>query len=129
MNILNCGDKGGVYFSNTGGCYVHSETVLDWYDASREFKKNGGDLATIANQDTHDFLVSFVNIQNSYCWIGAERNSGVWSWADGTPWTGFEKWNSGEPDKGNDNVGVGLSSSYKWYDWVKTQTHYYLCQY
>lgn len=112
MNNLNCGDKGGVYFSNTGGCYVHSETVLDWYDASRECKKNGGDLATIANQDTHDFLVNNVKIPAS-SWIGAEWNSGVWYWADGTTWTGFGEWQW--PNGGDHNVGVALSTSYIWY--------------
>ena len=126
MNNLNCGDKGGVYFSNTGGCYVLSETVLDWYDASREFKKNGGDLATIANQDTHDFLVNNVKIP-ARSWIGAEKNTYVWSWADGTPWTGFNEWYSHQP---NNAFGVvSLSKEYKWFESVKTDSYYYLCQY
>ena len=131
MNILNCGDKGGVYFSNTGVCYVLSETVLDWYDASREFKENGGDLATIANQDTHDFLVNNVKIP-ARSWIGAEKYTYDWSWADGTPWTRFNNWASGQPDEGPGVAAVIThTDGFKWWDCPKTGKcrANYLCQY
>ena len=131
LKIQFCQLSGGAYFSDTGRCYVYYKkdvTTVTWDDARTECKNKGGDLATIANQDTHDFLVSFVNIQNSYCWIGAERNSGVWSWADGTPWTEFVKWQSGEPNNSGD-VGVYLSKDYKWIDYSKVYSTYYLCEF
>ena len=100
LNVLKCAERAGVYFSNTGRCYVHTRRVRHtWDNARAECKKNGGDLATISNQATQDFVVNSIThlnlkiedtIQDSNCWIGGERNSGVWSWADGTPWTGIK---------------------------------------
>ena len=125
--IPDCAQKGGVYFTVTGRCYVQSSTTIaNWDDARAECKKNGGDLATIGNQATQDFVVDNI-LTRSYTWIGAEKISSVWSWVDGTPWTGFANWASNEPQ--GTNV-VVLDSAYQWYDTSKqTSSRYYLCEF
>ena len=102
-----------------------STRIANWDDARAECKKNGGDLASIANQATLDFLVDNIKT-TTYTWIGAEKKSGVWSWADGTPWTEFTNWAAGQPQE---NVVVVINKQFFWYDDPKTFDHYYLCEY
>ena len=105
-----------------------STRIANWDDARAECKKNGGVLAIIANQATQGFLVGNIKIK-TYTWIGAEKKSGIWSWTDGTPWTGYAKWQSGQPSSGPSDESVVLNSDYDWYDTSKSSPRYYLCQF
>ena len=126
--IQDCGLKGGVYFQLTRKCYVESSQKENNSDVARaECKKIGGDLATIANQETQDFYEKHFSKFDTF--IGAERIAGVWSWVDGTPWTGYVKWASGEPNKNAaDTAVVVISSDTNWWDVSKSFSGYYLCQ-
>ena len=122
----NCALKSGVYFSNNGKCYVRSSEKTDkWDDAKARCKEDGGVLATIANQATHDFFVRYFD---GATMMGAERK-GNWSWNDGTPWTGFANWGNNEPNEG-DNTFLMINGK-KWWDVKKSgsYSYYYLCQY
>ena len=138
QNQQCCSDKRGFYFSKTGKCYIkRSLTTQNWDDARAECKKNGGDLATITDQATMDFVLQIVNdIEKEWTkwiWIGAEKNSGIWSWADGTPWTDSidRLWNHNNPRNSRDNGAVAISPSFGWDDWVKSGTvaAEFLCQF
>ena len=91
--------------------------------------KNGGDLASIANQATQDFIVNNIRTTD-YTWIGAESKSNAWSWADGTPWTGFGNWESSQPVAGKQNA-IVIYSDNKWKRWGRSGSIYanFLCQY
>ena len=127
-SIQYCLENGGSYFAATRNCYVsNSQEQKTWDDAQADCKKNGGDLATVADQATVDFLVGNVKV-TTWTWIGGELKSGVWSWADGTPWTGFENWVS-IPNTGDSNNGMLLKSNFEWNTASKANSWYYLCQY
>ena len=72
--------------------------------------------------------------QYHYTWIGAGNDAGVWSWADGTPWTRFNNWAPGEPAEGPDVAAVIThQDGFQWWDCPKTGDERckanYLCQY
>ena len=95
-SILACA-PGWIHFSN--GCYKHFPNGKSWKRARCSCKSsapnNDGDLASVPNQETNDFLSK---ISMGKFWIGGYRNNfNVWSWSDGTPWT-FDSWYKGQPD-------------------------------
>ena len=92
------------------------------------------------NQKSEIFKNQFILIilsfkdtsQYHYTWIGAGSDAGVWSWADGTPWTRFNNWASGEPGEGPDvAVVITHQDGFKWWNCPKTGkcNANYLCQY
>ena len=129
QNTETCATKGGFYFPKTGKCYVQSSfETKNWNEARADCKRNGGDLATIADQDTQAFFGNITRNDVARTWIGAEKISGIWFWADGTPWTEFGNWASGEPSAGG--VNILIHENEYWYDARKLQySCNYLCQY
>ena len=88
---------GWMHFSN--GCYKHFPNGKSWKRARCSCKfsapDNDGDLASVPNQETNDFLSK---LATGNFWVGGYRNTfNEWSWSDGTPWT-FESWSKGQPD-------------------------------
>ena len=59
-----------------------------------------GDLASIPNQATNDFLLSLFHNPSGIQWIGGRKEEGVWKWTDGTPWH-FENWDTNRPSNLN----------------------------
>ena len=126
----SCVAKGGAYFSTTGKCYRLSSIKTDtWEKARSECKKEGGELATIANQATQSFISNNFEFSENN-WLGGVRKSGVWAWTDGTPWTGFTNWHSGQPDDG-DNAVLMIYTGSTWVDWAESDysSAKILCQY
>ena len=127
----NCLLKGGVHSPYTGKCYTFSSTKLAWDDTRAECHKNGGDLATIANQATLDFIVSNFKISEYSYFGGYQSKKGVWSWADGSPWTGFGNWATGdgkEPSVNGDAYTVIKVDTW-YYNTEGSKNYFYLCQY
>ena len=84
-----------------------------------------GDIATIADQETSEFIKNNLYLEGD-TWFGGIKLDGVWSWADGTPWN-YTNWQSTQPD---DDDATYLQQDYKWYDYEKTySSHFYICQY
>jgi len=118
--------SGGFYFTKTRKCYIYCNTkMLSWHEARAECMKNkNGDLATIADQATQDFVKSSF-IFSKWIWLGGIRTSGKWTWADGTIWTGFDL--NTQNDDGHDYL--FMETSYDWNDWTNSHKSHFLCQY
>ena len=126
---------GWTYFPNTGRCYKHFPESRTWADA-RSFCLSvslaNGDLASIPDQATNDFLTT---LSADKSWIGATdaASEGSWTWTDGTHW-GYESWLEGEPNNGGsrgdqhygtiNHHGAGL-----WDDLQATYHEPFFCQY
>ena len=133
-----CLSKRGSYYSTTGKCYRLSSTKTStWEKGSNECKKDGGVLATIENQATQDFIEKNIDWDavDGHVWLGGVRKYEVWTWEDGTPWTGYTNWYIDQPDDENADITVlNLhSSDKKWYDFseedYKSFHPFSLCQY
>ena len=60
----------------------------------------GGDLASIPDEDTNEFLQSLTPTKEADVWVGGHRSSGngeEWTWSDGTSWQ-YNNWFEGQPD-------------------------------
>ena len=81
-------------------CYKYFSGHRNWGDARATCQGSlfsGGDLASVPDQDTNDFLFSDEITNGRRSWIGGQRVGVEWTWNDGTPWD-FENWSPGEPD-------------------------------
>ena len=85
--------------------------------------KKNGDLATIADQATNDFVTNSFPISFTF-WIGGVRKSGKWTWADGTLWN-FDL--NEQNDSGDDYLVMWNTN--KWGDCRTSCKFYFLCQY
>ena len=92
-------------------CYKFMDLQQSWENARNHCKSlapnNGGDLASIHDPETNNFLVNFEASRESrqYCpWIGAIQHSSDlahWAWTDGSAFD-YSKWKAGEPNGEND---------------------------
>ena len=104
--IAGCAD-GWTYSNHNGLCYKYQSTKLPWTEA-RAYCQDlsaGGDLASVPDQATNDFLRKHVTtVPTVPSWIGAtdEGSEGSWRWSDGSAW-GYENWAPGNPDNFNSN--------------------------
>ena len=130
QNTEDCATKLGFYFPKTGKCYVQGYIkTKNWTEARTDCKRLGGDLATIGDQETQDFFMNITRTDVTLTYIGAEKKSGVWSWADGSTWYGFANWAQNEPNAGDDAV-VLIHNHTFWYDGLRVEYNCnYLCQY
>ena len=85
--------------------------------------KKNGDLATIANQATQDFVKNSFTI-STYTWLGGKRTDGRWTWADGIP---FEFDLNIENNVGHDYL--MMDTAYRWKDNYNYVKYHYICQY
>ena len=117
------------YFSHTKLCYSLNLASTTWDDARRSCQGVigvNGDLATIADQETMDFIAKNFELEGD-TWFGGEKVLGEWKWADGTLWN-YTNWDSEEPD--NDDATYLRPNNEGWYDYHKTyNSHHYICQY
>ena len=78
-------------------CYKFVSERISWTDAEAACIAEGGNLASIPDQETNDFLTSLTEI---YAWVGGRRleaGQNVWGWTDGTEWS-YTNWGPGQPD-------------------------------
>ena len=125
---------GWSYFPNTGRCYKHFPESRTWVNARSfclAFAQNYGDLASIPDQATNDFLTT-LSTDKSYIGASDAESEGTWKWTDGTPWS-FENWAPGQPNNYlgpqmfgaiNFNGGVG-----PWNDDESSDPQPFFCQY
>ena len=122
--------KGGKsFFAHNNKCYKFQTTKLFWSDARKSCQADGGDLASVVDQETNEFIK---NLASGYTWIGGYRvvdNQDVWGWTDGSVWS-YENWASGKPDNLQQDV-VAMYHTGQWDDGSNQTTHQqsYVCQY
>ena len=134
--------SGWTSFSHTGGCYKFFSAKVTWHEADRSCKSLGGDLPSITDKATNDFLVK---LHPHVSWIGLRQhpNEGSWTalgaWTDGSPWC-FQNWFEGEPNDagGHEDFAVinwgkvqGVPQSVgngKWNDHRSNKKYEYFCQ-
>ena len=96
----SCG-IGWTSFAHTGGCYKHFSSHVTWHEARRSCKSHGGDLVSITDKATNDFLVTLHSKTPAYIGLRQQPNEGSWrhegAWTDGSPWC-FQNWNENEPN-------------------------------
>ena len=96
-------DDGWQPYNPRGLCYKHFTEFLTWSEALEQCQaaapNSGGDLASIPDEDTNEFLQSLTP-KEADVWVGGHRSSGngeEWMWSDGTSWQ-FNNWFQGQPD-------------------------------
>ena len=121
-----------MFNEKTRKCYKAFHLVKIWTEAENYCKEQGlnGDLASIPNIETQNFMQSFVTsamIENGL-WIGGQKNpSGEWSWSDGNIWS-YENWGSGWPRAEEDIKFLRFHPDYEWCDYTEKDKSYFLCQ-
>ena len=100
--------------------------------ACQEEMENG-DLASIPNQETNEFIVSLFQNHSGrkYKWIGGYDydEEGVWKWTDGTPWQ-YQNWDTNQPSNvgGRDYLAIWQVISGKWINEQGSGLKQFVCQ-
>jgi len=124
-----CSREKGSYFGRTNKCYILVNTKRDSWNSSRSFCQNqysGGDLASITDKETNDFIKTNIKILFP-TWLGGVRVNDKWTWIDGATWTEFENSNMKENNRGEDYL--YMDAAYGWRDANARANLDYLCQY
>ena len=96
----------------SGYCYLWSAIPKTWRGAERLCNRRGGHLASVANQDIHNYIWSKTltpwlwsdgSISRISFWVGGtdQREEGRWRWSDGSAWE-FTQWAT-KPNKQPNN--------------------------
>ena len=82
-------------------CYFWSQDSWqewkDWHDAEETCKNKGGHLASVTNEEIHDYMQR----KGIQVWIGGtdvNNMDGTGVWTDCTNWDFSSGWNEGEPN-------------------------------
>ncbi|XP_064651452.1 C-type mannose receptor 2-like [Lineus longissimus] len=75
-------------------CYKLFTISQTFNNARSTCQADGGDLVSITDQETHDWVVTNFQGANDFIFIGFTDavTEGTWVWADGTEDNGFNKW-------------------------------------
>jgi len=123
--------EGETYFGHTNMCYKFYSDRLLWADANQACIDAGGNLASILDPETNEFITT---LTKEYTWIGGHRledDQDVWGWADGSEWS-YENWNGGEPNNAGgreDCVAINWGQPGRWDDGYIDASYPYLCQF
>ena len=135
--VLRC-NEGSVYFHQTEKCYILRTTKKSWSTARTNCQEKlgrDGDLASIPNEATAQFIMKNFKLSTARVWLGGQRTaSGPWTWSDGSKWS-YENWYPGQPNE----VESGGASTYlspdnqedqRWFDATESPDDYFsICQY
>jgi len=125
-------DAGYTFFDHTNKCYKYYDIGLSWTNASTVCQSQGGDLPSVLDQETSDFLTT---LTPGYAWIGGYRESpgsDTFLWSDGSPWR-YTNWGAGQPNNVNGTqdfvATVGQNKDGEWDDvGGPGQGLYFICQ-
>ena len=75
-----------------------------------------GHLASIPNQETHEFLKGLGEDVGQQVWVGGYWNNDEWHWSDGTPFQ-YQGWIPGEPNRDDQRcTTMFLNKDHRWDD-------------
>jgi len=122
--------EGWVYFEHTGKCYKSFSSWKTWSSARSSCRAStNGDLASVPDQETNDFLAGLTSFR---AWIGGYRNeNNEWSWTDQTPWS-YESWSWGNPNDfalSQNALQINYQRKGLWNDDMGWRVMGYICQY
>ena len=81
-----------------GHSYMFYNTGCKWSEANIACQALGGHLVTITSKEEQAFCEQLIgSLIPKYCWIGAMRSSGSWTWVTGESWS-YENWEEGQPN-------------------------------
>ncbi|XP_067324520.1 dromaiocalcin-1-like isoform X2 [Anolis sagrei] len=98
LGLLGCLLSGGVqaadcpknWLSYDSHCYGYFPQELNWQRAQVQCKRNGGNLASILDENEHEAVATYLRQAQRWddedVWIGLSipSRSRVWTWADGS---------------------------------------------
>ncbi|XP_035697842.1 perlucin-like protein [Branchiostoma floridae] len=115
-------------------CFSFSTDQKNYTDARSACQADGGHLAMPKDQATDAFLRNQLTRypSGSIVWFGLTDllQEGTFVWEDGTPLTGWDNWNPGQPDDSGsaEDCAHWYSSSGKWNDRPCSVSQYYVCE-
>ncbi|XP_066266209.1 perlucin-like protein isoform X1 [Branchiostoma lanceolatum] len=114
-------------------CYRFSTDQKPYSEARDTCHGEGGRLATVKTNWTHDFLANHVRATtHANTWIGLSdvETEGVWIWDDGTLLAGDGIWGTGEPNSGTGEncAHIYPDKDYRWNDSNCPRSYYYICE-
>ena len=77
-------------------CYLWSDDWKNWYAAEETCKTYGGNLASVTDQNIHNYMLR----KTKETWIGGflGNEKSNWMWTDCSEWTFDSGWKEGEPN-------------------------------
>ncbi|XP_078610832.1 alpha-N-acetylgalactosamine-specific lectin-like [Branchiostoma floridae x Branchiostoma japonicum] len=116
-----------------GKCYRFSVDRKPYNESRATCHEEGGRLATVKNNETHNFLANHVRATTkAHTWIGLtdEATEGLWVWDYGTLLVGDGIWGTGEPNGGTRENCVHMypKKDYLWNDSACPSSYYYICE-
>ena len=101
-------------------CYLWVTKKMNWTAAEDFCQEEGGHLASIAANETMDFVNAGLASRGlGYVWLGGNdiAKEGVWKWTDCTPWE-VSFWAPGEPNNNGGNQHcVMVNVNNQWWDY------------
>ncbi|KAI8503937.1 High affinity choline transporter 1 [Branchiostoma belcheri] len=121
------------YWLFNGNCYRFSTDKKPYSEARDTCHGEGGILATVKDEGTHNFLANHVRATTQQrTWIGLSdlATEGLWVWDDGTLLFGEGIWKTNEPNGGRREncVHIYTSRGYRWNDIACSNPYYYICE-
>ena len=100
--------------------YSYNEDHYTWYESREQCMKDGGDLATIETVEEDNWIKTKYPGASVPLWIGLNKLSGKWTWADGKT-SDIDRWSSGHP---KDDLYCAYRSSYYTTTWYSANCGY-----
>ena len=127
--LVFCED-GWTPFVHTGMCYKLIKWGATWKAAKNFCLNKEGDLVSIKDRQTNEFIVSLGPPWGKFI-IGGHDDEieGEWKWPDGSHMA-YSNWNTGEPNNknGDEDYLLFLGSGGKWADVGESRTAWFFCQ-
>ncbi len=117
-------------------CYAPFSDEKDWDNGNASCKANGAQLVKIESADENDFIKSLVGEVDYWIGLTDAETEGDWKWSDGSNFTGYTNWMSGDPNNYNnqDCVAIVKGNFYggvrdgEWHDDKCSNLKGYICE-
>ncbi len=114
-------------YDESGKKYELYQNSVSWEEAKAICEEKGGHLVTINSEEENDLVLSMIEDNVSFTWIGAsyDTKTGTWNWVTDETFE-YTNWNTGEPSASDTNaeyyahmysIDIGVSETKgKWND-------------